>query len=131
MTGVSAHPAEFFTMPSIRQRAKSLKEDKTRIPDYLKGQRSIMNTKVYSRYKGNTRAANHLCIQDPTNYLIDVGERCSRTPELQKTFSGLYDDLKLALERWDEGHKGDGSILGQVLHADFEELMRRRKMLVQ
>lgn len=128
-TGVSAHPAEFFTMSAIRQRAKSLKKDKTTVPDYLKGQRSMMNAKIHARYKGNTRAANHLCIQDPTNYLIDAGERCSRTAELQETFSGLYDDLKLALKRWDEGHKDDGSILGQVLRADFEELVRRKRML--
>lgn len=132
-TGISASPAEFFTRASVRNHIRSLitkyGTKDPQYPDYLRGQRALIAYKIHSRSKGNVGLANHLAIQDPTNYLVDVGQRLFRTPELQLAFSGWYDDLKLALERWDEGHRDDDSILGQVLRADFGELMRRKRMV--
>jgi DNA polymerase sigma len=128
-TCISASPAEFFTRSTILKQERSFIKDNMTIPDYLRGQRAILNYKLHAKHKGNTGVASHLCIQDPTNYLVDVGLRSFRTPELQRTFSGLYDDLKLALERWDEGHRDDDTILGQVLRADFRVLLRMKRRL--
>lgn len=132
-TGISASPAEFFTRASVREHIRSLitknGTKNPQFPDYLRGQRALIAYKIHSRSKGNMGLANHLAIQDPTNYLVDVGQRSFRTPELQQAFSGWYDDLKLAMERWDEGHRDDESILGQVLRADFGELVRRKRMV--
>ncbi|EEA19722.1 hypothetical protein TMatcc_009869 [Talaromyces marneffei ATCC 18224] len=131
-TGISASPAEFFTGRSVRDRIRSLNKsgsNNSQLPDYLRGQRGLMAYKIHASHKGNKGMARHLCIQDPTNYLVDAGMRCFRTLELQQAFSGWYGGLKLALERWDEGHMDDGGILGQVLRADFGELVRRKKML--
>lgn len=132
-TGISVSPAEFFTRASVRENIRShIAKNGTKNPqfaDYLRGQRALIAYKIHSRSKGNMGIANHLAIQDPTNYLVDVGQRSFRTPELQQAFSGWYDDLKLALARWDEGHRDDESILGQVLRADFGELVRRKRMV--
>lgn len=132
-TGISADPAEFFTRTSVRNHIRShITENGTRdsqLPAYLRGQRALIAYKIHARSKGNLGLANHLAIQDPTNYLVDVGQRSFRTPELQRAFSGWYDDLKLALERWDEGHRDGDSILGQVLRADFGVLVRRKRMV--
>ncbi|KUL83349.1 hypothetical protein ZTR_11269 [Talaromyces verruculosus] len=132
-TGISASPAEFFTRASVREHIRSLitksGTPNPQFPDYLRGQRALIAYKIHSKHKGNMGLANHLAIQDPTNYLVDVGQRSFRTPELQLAFSGWYDDLKLAMERWDEGHRDEESILGQVLRADFGELVRRKRMV--
>ncbi|KAF3397373.1 hypothetical protein DPV78_007755 [Talaromyces pinophilus] len=133
-TGISASPAEFFTRASVREHIRSLISKSgtpnPQFPDYLRGQRALIAYKIHSKHKGNKGLANHLAIQDPTNYLVDVGQRSFRTPELQLAFSGWYDDLKLAMERWDEGDRDEETILGQVLRADFGELVRRKKRVV-
>lgn len=132
-TGISASPAEFFTRASVRNHIRSYITKNgakdPQFPAYLRGQRALIAYKIHSMSKGNVGLANHLAIQDPTNYLVDVGQRSFRTPELQLAFSGWYDALKLSLERWDEGHRDNDSILGQVLQADFGELMRRKRMV--
>ncbi|EED14127.1 conserved hypothetical protein [Talaromyces stipitatus ATCC 10500] len=123
ITGISVSPAEFFTPSTIREHERSISSNKTTYPAYLIGQRALMRYKINASNKANLPAARHLCIQDPTNYLNDAGLRCLRTTELQETFSGLYTDLQMALERW-----SGGNVLGQVLRADFGELVRRKNL---
>lgn len=137
-TGVSAHPAGLFNLSIIRESEsqylqqqghnitrKSNSSQRT-YPAYLVGQRALMRFKIRANKLGNVPAAMHLCIQDPTNYLHDAGRRCIRTRELQETLAALYHDLKAALARWDTGDHGDGSVLGQVLRANFDDLLRRK-----
>lgn len=138
-TGVSAHPAEFFNWLSIRESERQYLQQQQgddviqssnvsqgAYPAYLVGQRALMRYKMQANKRGNMPVATHLCIQDPTNYLNDAGRRCIRTRELQDTLAVTYHDLKAALERWDTGDHGDGTILGQVLRANFDELLQRK-----
>lgn len=42
-----------------------------------------------------------LCVQDPANYMSDLGMGCFRTVEVQKVFADVYADLRAAVEAWD------------------------------
>lgn len=44
---------------------------------------------------------NMLCIQDPANYMNDLGISCFRTSMLQKLFKDVYDDLQASIRAWD------------------------------
>jgi DNA polymerase sigma len=122
-TGVAAEPAEFFDFASVRHKYKALPSPRS--DPVLVGQRALLRFKANARRKSNIPAAKHLCIQDPTNYLNDVGLQCTRTAELKKILSSASMGLQLAAKRWD----GDGSILGQALQANFDEFRRIRTSL--
>lgn len=119
-TGVAAEPAEFFDFASVHDKSETQSSDPV-----LVGQRALLRLKANAGKKSNFRVTNHLCIQDPTNYLNDVGLQCVRTTELQRVLSGVSDSLQLAAKQWD----GEGSILGQALHANFDEFERIRTSL--
>lgn len=124
-TGVAAEPADFFDFASVRYKCEALSSSHP----VLVGQRALLRFKSNASKRSNFPVARHLCIQDPTNYLNDVGLQCVRTGELQKIFSSANIGLQLAAREWD----GDGSstsILGQVLHANFDEFARIKTSLV-
>jgi hypothetical protein len=120
-TGVSAEPAEFFDFASVRHKYETAQHPHP----VLVGQRALLRFKANASKRSNLPAAMHLCIQDPTNYLNDVGLQCVRTAELQNILSSANIGLQLAARRWD----GDGSILGQALNANFDEFQRIRTSL--
>ncbi|CRG83299.1 hypothetical protein PISL3812_00650 [Talaromyces islandicus] len=122
-TGVAVEPAEFFDFASVRHKYET--RSSPRSDPVLVGQRALLRFKANARKKSNFPAAKHLCIQDPTNYLNDVGLQCTRTTELRKILCSVSIDLQLAVKRWD----GERSILSQVLHANFEEFGRIRTSL--
>jgi hypothetical protein len=138
VTGISVEPAGVFSLSDLRdyeslpaQHGHSSSSRKI-YPTHLVGQRALMRYKINAGNKGNQPVARHLCIQDPTNHLNDAGMRCLRTVELQETLSQLHGDLQSALQRWDDGDRdiGSDSILGTVLlHANFDDLLLRRRML--
>jgi len=81
--GVSVEPPIFFTMSALRLIQKQGQEEGY-VDPYIRGQQSLLRAKITAAARGNEPVANHLCIQDPTNHLTDVGWSCTRTNELQR-----------------------------------------------
>ncbi|KAH8688849.1 hypothetical protein BGW36DRAFT_392270 [Talaromyces proteolyticus] len=119
--GVAVEPASFFTLSSVRRAEKE--NQLSELHPVLIGQRALLRFKVHAASKANYLAAKHLCIQDPTNHLHDAGLQCVRTAELQGILADAHRDLTFAVGKWDQS---DTSILGQALHANFDDLERIR-----
>jgi DNA polymerase sigma len=127
-TGIAVDPPGYFDFASIRQHKYSSRHNGQN-PAYLRGQRALLRFKVNAGDKANHPAAKHLCIQDPANYLNDVGLLCVRTAELQGVLSDAYRRLRTAVDMWDDGYRSHDSILGQALHANFDDLERMRSRI--
>ncbi|KAL1963819.1 hypothetical protein VTN77DRAFT_7750 [Rasamsonia byssochlamydoides] len=129
-TGVSVDPPGFFDFATIRRDESLAEERGEEEPPYLRGQRALLRFKVRARDKGNHPAARHLCIQDPANYLNDVGWPCVRTAELQGAMADAYQRLRAALNAWEgDDDGGPDSVLGQALQANFDDLKQLRSRI--
>ncbi|PLN85075.1 hypothetical protein BDW42DRAFT_161595 [Aspergillus taichungensis] len=126
-TGVSLDPPSFFTAESVKQSIQAAGSDD--LPAYLRGQRALINKKKRAAARHNQPAAARLCLQDPTNYMNDLGRRFHRPRQMQQTFARAEHGLRLSLRAWEDGDRGpDSSILGGTLRAnfdDFEDLRAR------
>jgi hypothetical protein len=74
-------------------------------------------------------------VQDPTNYLRDLGGSCTRTVEIQSAFESAYTRLEAAIDNWEPFDPRDGgplsrSILSSALRANFEDFEARRAKMV-
>ncbi|KAJ5116470.1 hypothetical protein N7456_000818 [Penicillium angulare] len=123
-TGIAVEPPGVFGADILRQ---SKGEDTESA--YLRGQRSLIGAKRTASAKGNLPANRRLCIQDPTQYMNDLGRSCTRTPELQQVLSTAYKRLSQACDAWD-GRDTHGSILTAAIQANFDGLVALRKRLV-
>ncbi|EEP82072.1 predicted protein [Uncinocarpus reesii 1704] len=57
--------------------------------------------------KVSAKLAKHmLCLQDPANYMNDLGMECFRTLEIQRVFGYVYADLRAAIKAWDGEWEG-------------------------
>jgi hypothetical protein len=117
-TGIAVDPPGYFDFATIRQHEES-SSHLGKEAAYLRGQRALLRFKVNAGDKANHPAATHLCIQDPANYLYDVGRPCIRTAELQTVLADAHRRLRTAVDKWDKGDRAQGTVLGQVLRANF------------
>ncbi|KAL1997590.1 hypothetical protein VTN02DRAFT_1395 [Thermoascus thermophilus] len=127
-TGVSVDPPGFFDAASVR--AVSPDDDD---PAYLRGQRALLQAKRTAAVQRNFPAAGAVCVQDPTNYLNDVGRSCVRSARLQDVLARAHAQLRSAVAEWDEDEDAaepGGSILAHALQANFEDFERVRSRIV-
>ncbi|KAF9887138.1 hypothetical protein FE257_010513 [Aspergillus nanangensis] len=125
-TGVSVDPPCFFNANSTKEATRN--HDPLDIPAYLRGQRSLINLKRTAISKRNVPTAEKLCVQDPANYMNDLGRGCTRTREVQVTFARAYEHLQASLSAW-EDPKSAGlspSILSQIVTANFDDFNQIR-----
>ncbi|KAE8348162.1 hypothetical protein BDV28DRAFT_144218 [Aspergillus coremiiformis] len=130
-TGVSVDPPSFFDADTVKATIKDYEPNA--LPAYLRGQRALINLKRTAVAKHNIRAASTLCLQDPANYMNNLGRTCSRTHELQNAFICAYDRLSARLGTW-ERPKCNGltlnSLLSSALQANFNDFSRVRARIV-
>ncbi|WEW60411.1 nucleotidyltransferase domain-containing protein [Emydomyces testavorans] len=89
--------------PSLFRKRGPLREASRRVEakaPYVRGQKSI--GKISSKL-----GSHMLCLQDPANYMNDLGLACFRTMEMQKVFGEVYADLGAAVKAWDGEWKED------------------------
>ncbi|EAU31103.1 predicted protein [Aspergillus terreus NIH2624] len=125
-TGVAADPPCFFNVDSVKEAARTY--DPADLPAYLRGQRSLINLKRTAARRRNAPAAARLCLQDPANYMNDLGRGCTRTREIQGVFARAFEELDAALRGWEDTSSGapDRSVLAHALRANFDSFSRMR-----
>lgn len=127
-TGVSVDPPGFFNADTVKGEVEMIQDPETTMPAHLRGQRSFINLKRTAVVKRNYTVARRLCIQDPSNYMNDLGRPCTRTLELQNTFAAAYRRLRASLDTWTEESAGRShpSILTHALKANFDDFEKIR-----
>ncbi|KAJ5624689.1 hypothetical protein N7510_000998 [Penicillium lagena] len=117
--GVAADPPGFFGAQKMH-RPKQGEE-----PAFHRGQRSIMNARSTVATKQNIR---FLCIQDPTQFMRNLGRSCARIAELQSVFAASHESLQRTCNDW-PSRRGESqfSILAPALQANFDELENFRE----
>lgn len=126
-TGVSVDPPGFFNKDTVADRSNLPDED---ISAHLRGQRSLLNLKETATRKCNFPNARRLCIQDPSDYMRNLGRSCTRTAELQKTFADAHECLQASLSAWGgHGSNHSPSILMHALQANFDKFQAKRTQL--
>lgn len=134
-TGVSVDPPGFFNEDTLDEAEAETESPSLYTPQsqpHLRGQTSLLNHKRTAAKRRNFPTARRLCIQDPSNYMIDLGRSCTRTAELQDVFADAYTRLKDGIAGWDSADAAEAdnvsgkSILGLGLRARFEEFEARR-----
>ncbi|RAL06328.1 uncharacterized protein BO80DRAFT_440206 [Aspergillus ibericus CBS 121593] len=130
-TGISVDPPEFFDADTIKIASRMHGLDD--IPAHLRGQRAIINLRRTAAVRGNKVAATRLCLQNPTNYMDDLGRSCIETTALKSALAGAYERLGTALDTWERFPLVDPnrSVLSRILHANFDDFndVRRRLAL--
>lgn len=129
-TGVSVDPPGFFNADTVKEASAGYNSDD--LPAYLRGQRSLVNLKRTAAARRNVPATGQLCLQDPGNYMNDLGRGCTRTREIQDAFARAHRRLKKALGAWeDHGSENStaNSILSPVLRANFDSYGQRRAQI--
>lgn len=125
--GVAVDPPGWFNEESA-QSADERWSWPEETPAHIRGQRALMNLKRTAGFKGNGPIADHLCIQDPTNYMNDLGRFCTRTRDIQNVWAAAHARLKTVSDGWDGSAGGSvgRSILTHGLRANFEDFERKR-----
>ncbi|KAE8375303.1 hypothetical protein BDV26DRAFT_268068 [Aspergillus bertholletiae] len=125
-TCVSVDPPSFFDAATVKDAIQ--KHGAEDLPAHLRGQRALVNRKKTATIKHNIPAASRLCLQDPANYMNDLGRTCSRTSELQGAFARAYDGLSTCLGTWERRKRGglQSSLLASALQANFDDFNKAR-----
>ncbi|KAE8144872.1 hypothetical protein BDV25DRAFT_145191 [Aspergillus avenaceus] len=120
-TGVSVDPPGLFDAHTLKSVIK--KYNSKDLPAYLRGQRALISLKRTATANGNIPAALRLCLQDPANYMNDLGRTCSRTQELQSAFLHARQSIIKSIDVWRRPDQGNVacSLLASGVHANFEE----------
>ncbi|KAJ0417185.1 hypothetical protein BJY00DRAFT_290085 [Aspergillus carlsbadensis] len=141
-TGVAVDPPGFFNAESVKTAAAIPTAPSTEydaeddlLPAYIRGQRSLITAKKNAAVQGNKALAARLCVQDPANYLRDLGGSCTRTVEIQSAFETAFTRLEAAIDNWEPCNLRDGgplphSILSSALRANFEDFEARRARII-
>jgi hypothetical protein len=140
-TGVAVDPPGFFNADSVKAAAATPTTPSTEydaeddLPAHIRGQRALITAKKNAAVQGNKALAERLCVQDPANYLRDLGGSCMRTVEIQSAFENAYTRLSAAIDSWEPSDPRDGgplsrSILSSALRANFEDFEARRTKIV-
>ncbi|KAL5340552.1 hypothetical protein BJX70DRAFT_111876 [Aspergillus crustosus] len=85
------------------------------------------NKRVYKVYKENNRG--RLSIEDPNNPDNDISGGSHRIGLVFKSFADAFRDLKDRLDSVAKSGKMDGSILGSIIAANFDEYTEHRWQL--
>ncbi|PYI21177.1 hypothetical protein BO86DRAFT_388207 [Aspergillus japonicus CBS 114.51] len=128
-SGVAADPPAIFDRRMIR-RAYQEHGAKANWPVHLRGQFSLLNRRQTALERGNLALAQRLCVQDPTNYLEDLGTPCLHTAFVQMTFRDAYQVLRTRLAEWSGGRvTPTRNLLGSVIRTPFDKTEQMRKLL--
>lgn len=128
-TGIAVDPPGWFNFDTVRdeQPLLSFPED---VPAHLRGQRSLINLKRTAALRRNLPIAHHLCIQDPANYMNDLGRSCTHTSSLQKAWADAYERLRAAMNAQDSSATPfEKSVLADGLRANFDDFDQGRAAL--
>ncbi|KAI9373239.1 hypothetical protein BJX61DRAFT_396669 [Aspergillus egyptiacus] len=127
--GIAVDPPGFFNADYLKQASRFPELDASA---HIRGQRALINAKKSAAASGNEFLAKRLCLQDPTNYMSDLGGRCIRTPELGVAFADSYQRLTSALDAWEPSTQGRPvtSLLRSIVRADFGDFESRRASIV-
>lgn len=126
-TGVSVDPPSFFDEDTVKDIVRTY--DPEYLPAHLRGQRALVNQRRTATAKRNLSAASRLCLQDPANYMNDIGRACSRTRELQCVFARAYDSLSVCLGAW-KCDDSTNSLLASALQANFDDFGKARAQII-
>ncbi|KAH8428925.1 uncharacterized protein LDX57_006598 [Aspergillus melleus] len=125
-TGISVDPPGCFNAETVKSASKEYEPDG--MPAYLRGQRALVNLKRTAASRRNLPTASRLCIQDPANYMNDLGRSCTRTRDLQAAFAQAYSLIRASLDTHktaNDGRPGE-SLLVHALRANFDDFSRVR-----
>ncbi|GKZ27285.1 hypothetical protein AbraIFM66951_005039 [Aspergillus brasiliensis] len=130
-TGIAVDPPGTFDADTIRSANRMFSSQPDEVPAPLRGQRAIINMKKTAASMGNTAAATRLCLQNPTNYLDDLGRSCLDTPQLQAALARAHERLRMALSRWEQcsSVNPDHSLLSSILQVNFDDFNHVRGRL--
>ncbi|PYH63903.1 uncharacterized protein BO88DRAFT_458584 [Aspergillus vadensis CBS 113365] len=130
-TGIAVDPPGTFDADTVRSASRMFTNQPDEIPAHLRGQRAIINMKKTAASMGNTAAATRLCLQNPTNYLDDLGRSCLDTPQLRAAFARAHERLRTALDHWDQCAPVtlDHSLLNSILEVNFDDFSHVRDRL--
>lgn len=130
-TGIAVDPPSTFDADTIRSASRMFSSEPDEVPAHLRGQRAIINMKKSAVSMGNTAAATRLCLQNPTNYLDDLGRSCLDTPQLQVAFARAHGRLRMALKHWEQCAPVtlDHSLLNSILQVNFDDFNQVRDRL--
>lgn len=143
--GISVEPTNIF----LKRHVIALPEKWT--SPFMRGQRSIAKRSM--RFHPDHQA---LCLQDPSDYMNDLGTTCVAIDGLKILFGKLYDDISAAVLAWDgewdrvgnqsasgrrpcdpsaklikdSGSRHDASILHFALGANYEGLENVRDRMI-
>ncbi|PWY67570.1 hypothetical protein BO70DRAFT_400598 [Aspergillus heteromorphus CBS 117.55] len=130
-TGVSVDPPTLFNAETLKLASRMYSPDN--LPAHIRGQRSIMNLRRTAAIRGNVTTATRLCLQDPTNYMDDLGRTCIQTRGLQSALASAYERLSTTLNNWEKDRPSEpvSSLLGIALRANFDDFddVRRQRTL--
>jgi hypothetical protein len=125
-TGLSVEPPGWFHKQSSSSRDQKQLEQQN---PYLRGQRVILKAK----FKSETMGQHRLCIQNPAEYMEDLGAHVYTTEAIRATFKGVYDGLKYRMRQFDEEDEEEAArhaTGGQVTkRGDTRSEKERRSML--
>ncbi|KAI9040492.1 uncharacterized protein KD926_008197 [Aspergillus affinis] len=124
-TGISVDPPGCFNAETVKSASKEYDLDD--VPAFLRGQRALVNIKRTAASRGNVPKASRLCIQDPANYMNDLGRSCTRTSDLQAAFAHAYNLISAPLDK----HIRPGeSLLAPALQANFDDFSQVRARII-
>lgn len=128
-TGVAVSPPGWFNHETLQKQLDELHGETLELPAHLRGQRALINLKRNAAHRSNIPIAEHLCIQDPANYLNDLGFSCKRTRDLQQVWTNAYDRLTVAMEEWESKPDVKKSVLAHGLLTNLDIFEQRRERL--
>lgn len=129
-TGVAVEPPGFFNSKTFQEKHAVASSEHQ--PAQLRGQLSLLRRKEKALRRSNHPWAERLCIQDPDNYMKDLGLSCLRSVELQKIMAETHQRLHETIATWnDRGSTAKDSVLGSVLKANFTEFEGLRNRITR
>ena len=128
-TCVSVDPPSFFDASTVKDTIKTYNAED--LPAHLRGQSALVNRKKTAAIKRNIPSASRLCLQDPANYMNDLGRTCCRTSELQDVLARAHYRLSTCLGARERRKHGGlkNSLLASVLQANFDDFRKVRAQI--
>jgi hypothetical protein len=132
--GVSVDPPGLFR--KVDPKAKS--RDKIETAN-VRGQESIGRASL-------ARRADMLCLQDPADFMNDLGVECLQSRRMQRVFRSVHDGIQAEMQRWEQEQQHGGpsrvasvkrsdgkltvGVLQSALGANYDSLERLRDRTV-
>jgi hypothetical protein len=130
-TGVAVEPPGFFNSKTL-QGENNIAATSEHQSAQLRGQLSLLRRKEKALLRSNHPWAERLCIQDPDNYMKDLGSSCLRSVELQRIMAEAHQRLQETIATWNgRGSAAKDSVLASVLKANFTEFEELRNRITR